>query len=880
MRLGQAVVLFPRAQFYELSPETHHGSSWRPSGGPRLSNVRRLARAGGGCLRVVLASLALMGTARAQSAMATLSGIAVDESDAALPDVMVIATDTATGVERKATTGRDGRFVIPLPPGRYAVSGQRSGFTPARVNDVVLRADEVTEIRLELRIAPISETVPVRAAADAGRAAPSTIDVSPEEVRGVAGGGENVYRVLQTLPGVTAVNDFDSRLSVRGGGPDQNLTLMDGVEIHNPYRLFGLTSAFNPETVERFELSAGGFSAKYGDRLSSILVIDNRNGTDARRIAGSVNAAFTDANVVTEGRMPGTATGSWLATARRTYYDLIAEPLVGGDLPGFTDLQARGVWSPRAGHRFTLFGLASRESTDADIEGETEGERLSLLSSTHNDLAAASYFLPIRGQASSMTTVSWYRNRESLDFNGDFRSGSQRSNRPDEDAQPFASVVFTRSVDVRDVAVRQEFTIRASEAHLLETGFETHALETSWGWRISGDRNPNEANGSSALGGAGLPSFLDSVRPAARAGAWLTDRWAVTSRLTVEPGVRIDWSELADEVTASPRLAMSAELSRGVRLRAAGGLFTQGPGYEKMLQSDYFLDLTSAETLGLRSERAWHALVSVERGFPSGLLARVEGYYKGFERMIVGRLETPDEVAARVATYDFPSDLTDQVPRAPQITSVPGNDGTGQSYGVEIYVARPARSAADRLTGWGSYTWGRADTTAYGRRYAADYDRPHALSLVANYRLTRLVALGTTVRAQSGFPCTTPLGVRVAAVADTGDLDGDGNTSELVPERDPVGLLVWTPDYGDVSNLNSCRLPAFVRVDLRATFHPGWQNGRWQLYAEVINLLNRDNTSQLETELVYDPNSDRPSLSTGSGNSLPLLPSFGVRFRF
>jgi hypothetical protein len=90
--------------------------------------------------------------------------------------------------------------------------------------------------------------------------------------------GENIFRVLQTLPGVNATADFDSRLSVRGGGPDQNLTLMDGVEIHDPYRLFGLASAFNPETVQNFELTAGGFSPKHGDRLSSILVIENRSG--------------------------------------------------------------------------------------------------------------------------------------------------------------------------------------------------------------------------------------------------------------------------------------------------------------------------------------------------------------------------------------------------------------------------------------------------------------------------------------------------------------------------------------------------------------------------------------------------------------------------
>ena len=734
-----------------------------------------------------------------------------------------------------------------LPAGSYSVTAERVGFAPAQVKDLLLSANGEVTIRLELKVGRFNEAVSVQVpAGQVENAAPSTIEVSPLEVRSVAGAGENIYHVLQTLPGVAAVNDFDSRLSVRGGGPDQNLTMMDGVEIHNPYRLFGLTSAFNPETVESFELTAGGFNAKYGDRLSSILVIENRAGTEQQRLTGSANLAFIDANIVTEGKLPGAASGSWLVTGRRTYYDLIAEPLVDSDLPGFTDVQAKAVWSPRPGQRLTLFGLSSRESTDADIDGDIEGERLRLQSSTHNDLAAVSFSSPVGTRASSKTTVSWYRNRETLDFDGAFSDGARRSNRPDDDAQPFSNVVFTRSVDVRDVAVRQETMIKASAAHLLETGFEGHALQTGWGLTITGDRNSNEANGSSALGGAGLPSLLDSSRSAWRAGAWLTDRWTLTPRLRAEPGLRLDWSGLAGEVVASPRMALVADLNSGMRLRVAGGLFTQSPGYEKLLQSDYFVDLSDADALGLRSERAWHGLVGLERTFGPGLLARAEGYYKRFDRLIVGRLETPDELAARVATYDFPLDLADQRPNAPHITSMPGNDGTGRAYGVELYLARQARSSTDRVNGWLSYTWGRAETTAYGRTYASDYDRPHALSLVANYRVSRLIELGTTVRVQSGFPYSMPLGVRVAAVEDTGDIDGDGNTTELIPQRDAVGLPVWTADYGDASNLNSGRLPIFARVDLRVTFRPRWQNSRWQLYVEVINLLNRRERRQLE----------------------------------
>ena len=810
--------------------------------------------------------------------MASLMGVVLDQTGAPIPRAELEVSGVSPHL---ATTDADGRFMLlALPPGRYTVVARHPGFADTSLEDVVVVAGQSTTIRIEMKVAGLSEVISVPGIATLQTAAPSTIAVSPLDVRSVAGAGENVFRVLQTLPGVTAVNDFDSRLSVRGGGPDQNLTMMDGVEIHNPYRLFGLTSAFNPETVQSFELNAGGFSSKYGDRLSSILLIDNRDGTTTTPLAGTAALALTDANIVTEGRLPGSAGNSWLVTARRTYYDLVAERVVNSDLPAFADLQGRAVWQLSPGRRFTFFGMRSREGADASFDGDIEGERASLVSATANDLAAVSFASPLGARTTTKTTVSWYRNDEDINFDGSFRSEARRSNRPEDDAVPFASVLFTRSVAVKDIAVREELAINVAAAHFVESGFETHAIDTAWGWTIKGDRNPNEANGSSAAGGSSLPSFLDSTASALRAGAWLTDRWTLTPRLRVEPGLRVDWSGLASEVIASPRLALAADISRRTRMRLAGGLFTQSPGYEKLLQSDYFVDLSNDGAGGLRSEQAWHAVASLEHDVKPGLTTRVEGYYKTFDHLLMGRLETPAEVAARVATYDYPADLSSQIPRARQVTSYPGNDGTGRAYGVEFYAAKQAMSATTHLSGWMSYTWGRAENTAYGRTYRADYDRTHALSIVSNYQVSRLVQVGTTIRVQSGFPRSPAIGVRVDSVEDSHDADGDGNHTELIPLRDDQGLLVWTPDFGTTAHLNTAHLPLFARVDLRTTFRPRWSNDRWQLYVEVINLFNRDNASSLDTVLVYDPASDRPGVTTKRAGRVPLLPSFGVRYRF
>jgi hypothetical protein len=775
-----------------------------------------------------------------------------------------------------ATTAPDGTFQLTLPKGKVRLKVAAEAYLPDEVEVVVGDAPVKLEIVL-LNKAQFKEDVVVTAGVAPVAQSPASVEVSPLEVRSVAGAIENVFRVLQTLPGVSATADFDSRLAVRGGGPDQNLTIMDGVEIHNPYRLFGLTSAFNPETVENFELTAGGFSARYGDRLSSILLIENRPGTRARAFAGSAALSLTDGNVVLEGRLPGGVAGSWLVTGRRTYYDLAADRITGTNLPSFGDVQAKAVWEPAPGRRVTLFALRSRETTDASFENASNGNSFGLTDLARNDLVSLSFFSTIGGRASSRTIASWYRYGDALGAAGDIRNDAARSNAPgDDEAFARAQLAFTRDLVVRDASLRQEFAFKATGAHLLEAGFEAHALDTTWGWRIAGDRNFGEANGSSLRGGSALPSLLDSRRQTLRPGAWVLDRYQASPRVAFEPGVRFDWNGFARELTASPRLSADVALAGRWRLRAATGLFVQSPGYEKLLQADYFVDLTAPDAAPLRSERSVHVLGGLERDFGGGLVGRAEVYYKTFDRMIVGRLETPAETAARVALYDFPPELAASVPAAPQITTSPVNGASGRAYGFDVFVSRRPTSALARLGGWVSYTWGHADIDSYGRRYPFDYDRRHAFSAVGTYRVSKGLELGATLRVASGFPYSPVVGLRVASV---GVPDASGVVHD-VPERDASGQLVWTTDPGGVATLNSARLPLFARLDTRVTFKPGWSGNRWQLYVEIINALNRKNAGTLDSRLEYDPTSDRPRLVQKPVAALPFLPSLGLRVSF
>lgn len=795
----------------------------------------------------------------------TVSGLVKDAVTGAPVAAARVAADG-----REVATGADGRFELMIAAGRLTVSAP--GY-----DDLALLVDPgaaAVEVSLTPR-ARFREQVEVTAPAAVDPIA--VLEVRTRQVQAVAGAADNVFRVLQTLPGVAATEEFGSRLSVRGGTPDQNLTVMDGVEIHNPYRLFGLTSAFNPETVDSFELTAGGFAAKHGDRLSSLLVVENRAGTRERGFTGSSALSITDANVVAEGALPKRVPGSWLLTARRTYYDLVAERFVDTDLPSFNDVQGSVRWDAGGGRFVSVSGVRSREDTDATFDDDDTNERGDLLTRAQNDLVSARFHAPLGGGVTSDTVAAWYENSDLLDVNALVQNSSQRTNAPGGNAFGLADVIFDRTISVRDLSVRQDLAWRSGR-HAVESGFELHRLATRVEFAISGDRNPSEGNGSSVRGGAGLPDTLDSSLDSTRGGAWLQDRVQATADLSIEPGLRLDWSDVNRRASLSPRLAASLRLDAATRLRAAGGLYTQSPGYEKLIQSDYLIDLSGGRELDLDSERAVHAILGIERDLLPGTLLRVEAYWKRFDRLIVGGLETEEERAARVGRYDFPEMYADSVPTEPIVTTRATNDGRGRAYGFDVYAARNAADA--RLAGWVSYTYGRAERTSYGRTYPLEYDRRHAGTFVASWRASERFDVSLTGRFASGFPRTPVLGLRVAATEDEADRDRDGDRTELVPKRDPQRRPFWETDLGGTGNLSSARLPAFARVDLRATWRPRGARGRWQVYLDVINLLNRDNAGVIEASLEHDPGSDRPRVVEERAAGIPFLPSVGVRFRF
>ncbi len=542
---------------------------------------------------------------------ATVSGVVVDARNGkGVPRVTVVADGRVT------STDASGGFSFQATVGSVHVDVVADDYRTTAL-DLSLEAGAERSLRIELvpRVW-MEERVDVVGSPNEAAERSSTTPVRPSEVLTVAGALENVFRVLPTLPGVAPTDEASSRISVRGGGPDQNLTVMDGVEIHNPYRIWGLVSAFNPETVSGFELSTGAFSARYGDRLSSVLTVQNRAGSTSHTLTGSAGMSLTDGNVILEGKLPKTS-GSWLVTGRRTWYDAVAGQFTDNDLPSFGDLQGKAVVSLGGGRSLSLFGLVSREKSDLEMtEADVEG---TLFSRTRNGVGAVSLLLPVGKRFTSRTVAAGYENGDDLDLSGRYRNDLKRSNAPEDDgAFAYDELVGTYGSTVRDFSLREELQFQEAPGKTFELGGEVHDLDTRLDLRFEdGSANDN-----------GVSAPLDPIhanRGDRRYGAWAIQRMNLGSRLEVEAGVRFDRSELNGRNELGPRVSGTLRLGDNTRLRAAFGIHTQSPGYEKLAQSDYVLDFSAKGRLDLENERARHTVVGLERVFAERLLRSHRG---------------------------------------------------------------------------------------------------------------------------------------------------------------------------------------------------------------------------------------------------------------
>jgi hypothetical protein len=685
---------------------------------------------------------------------------------------------------------------------------------------------------------------------------PSVYEVEVGQVFETAGAFENVFQVLSTYPGVAATDDEEGTFAVRGGGPEHNTIVFDGVQIHSPQRIGDFRTSFvNPSTTGSVALDASGLDARYGGRLSSVTVLETRDGDSSRRLGLSGSAGLTSADVLVEGRLPGTTSGSWWATARGTYYKYVAERFGDAGLPGFADTQFKVAVRPSTHTRLSVLGLFGRETMrhvltgpidPLYLEGNVLPEQV-----VRNRLAVANLWWTPNSRLSTTTTLTGYSNASRYQYH--------------QKLQPEGA--FDRQIRNDDVGLRQRVSWGWSPGHTLDTGVEAHRLQGRWAMRSSVPAPHKRAIGPDTWGGRIDYSDgpIDSRLTRTHAGFWLQDRIAVGKAVRVEPGVRVDWNSFTSETAVQPRLRVTrsfgpASVWAGLSWQA------QTPGYETLQHALGFYDLTRPQSSDLRNERARQVVAGVEQTFGRGTSVRIEAYHRAFEHLLVQRLETDAEWHVRLSKYLLPPDMPgDSALLEHRPTVHPESTGTGRAIGLEVLLQRHQ----GRATGWVSYALSRSERDLYGRTVPYDFDRTHAIGAVLNVDLTSRIRLSVNSQYGSGFPLT-PLTAEVQFddnrfPATLPYRAGRGTGGELLARKTPDGYL-------RLSLLNAERMPAYARTDARVTFEVrDWL----EVYGEIVNIFNRQN---------FHPDAFQgPGGSPGKyevANGLPRLPSYGVRVKF
>lgn len=722
----------------------------------------------------------------------------------------------------------------------------------------------------------------------------SLIDLNPKSAKILAGGVEDVFRTLQTLPGVLAPNDFSSQLIVRGSGPDQNLIVMDDIEVFNPYRLYGVISMFNPDAVSDVNLISGGFPAKYGDRLSAVLDVTNREGDITKTFKGNVNVSIVDANIVLEGRNPFNIKGSWLVNSRRTYYDLIIEPFVKNaglvddntSFPNFYDFQAKLVFGPFNGSKILLNGILSRDGVNV-ISGKDRNtpDSVGVFNITRNDvLGAAWHFAPSK-KLLNKVVLSWYKNNGDTDFDSQILDPSL--NRTTfEDAIPdtlkpyLLGFKFSGTFDYRKISFDDKFTYLWGD-NVFEAGIGFDKMETTIDFIFDLDPQLEAIFRANPQFRAALSDIKD-VKRYNRYRAFVQNNFKVTDRFFFNPSLRYDYYDLLDKQYLAPRFSLSYAIDEITTLRAVWGLYYQSPGYEKLRDQNVLFDLDERFTRTLEAEKAIHYVAGIERWLTNEWSLRFESYYKKFDNLIVQKIVPGTRfITEAIPGKDpkLPSSWTRPVPViGDSVTQIPINNSNGEAYGFEFFLAKRNIERGSKLSGWISYSLAYADRYELGEKFPFRFDQRHTVNIVLNYEFNSWFNVGMRWQYGSGFPISIPSGIKPRIIY--ADSNGDGELdSPVIATRKPFGNpnaegeVIYDIDFAN-QKLNS-RKPPYHRLDVRLNFLANFCDLDWNFYLDVVNVYNRKNVVGYDWFITEDLKLDKRQ-----NNMFPILPTLGFAVRF
>lgn len=814
----------------------------------------------------------------------------VTENNEPLPGVNILVINTTIG----NVSDENGYYKITrIPVGKQSIRFSAVGYRSKTI-DVEIKENKTLELNVELNSEAIEvgeiEVVDERIQEQSDTRS-SLIDLEPGKARVLPGAVTDVFRTLQALPGVLAPNDFSSQLIIRGSGPDQNLIVMDDVEVFNPYRLYGVISMFNPEAVSDINLVTGGFPATYGDRLSAVLDVTNRQGSRTKNLTGTLNASIVSANLVLEGKNPFDIPGSWLINSRRTYYDLIIEPFVKDaglvednvTFPNFYDIQTKLAFGPFNGHKFLLNGIYSRDGVNLVSSEERENpDSVGVFDDTKNDLASFAWHYTPSQNTLNKLIFSWYRNAGDTEFDAKFIDPSLDRDRfedelPDTLAPYLVGFGFNSKYNFRKYTIDNKFLHIWNNNNELELGAGVDFMLTRFDvdftlseeFKAFFESNPNIR---------AVFDDLSDIKEYNRYRLYAQNKFTLGERIFFQPGIRYDYYNILRKGYAAPRVSLSFALNDLTTIRTVWGIYYQSPGYEKLRDANQFLDFSKQYTDDLEAEKSTHYILSIERWLNSEWKAKLEGYYKDFDDLIIQKQVTGTNYFTEpIPGRDprFRNSWTRPVPiQGDSLTQIPVNQSNGEAYGFEILIEKRNITGNDKLSGWISYSLAWAERYEYNRTIPFRFDQRHTINVVLDYELNDWLDLGVRFQYGSGFPYTDAVGIQPRIIMQDTDGDNEADTP-IIATRGESDRVIYDVNFGGIENRFNARRPDYHRLDLRLSAAADYWDLDWTFYLDVINVYNRTNVIGYDYNVTEDLQLEREVNAM-----FPIVPTLGFNVRF
>jgi hypothetical protein len=658
-----------------------------------------------------------LGAASAQTA--TVTGRVLDRETRAPLAGAVVALQPQ-GLQ--ALSDDQGRFRIEgVRPGMVRLEATYLGYAPAVETSVMARTSRPTFVSLELRPAAIEvEGITVQADAFRGRedAPTSTQRLTEVEIRRNPGGIGDISRSLLSLPGVLGGVDNRNDLLVRGGGPGENAYYLDGIRIPQINHFAtqgtagGALALVNADFIQDATFFTGAFPVHYGDALSSVLLIENRPGTQDG-IAGDVTLGASEAGLTLDGPMGSEA--NWLLSVRRSYLQFLFEALDLPIRPDYWDGQFSFNWEPTRRDRFTFTGIGAIDEFGIIQPGEN---------ADYEDKEI--YQSVLDNNQKSYTVGGTYRRLLEDDGILRLRAGHSFTDYRFADDDALGATVLTNNSRERETRLEAEGELGMGPELRLALGGELvrAAIDAAVYQRAI----PGGVLTEDVLYDADVAFWKPAVWGQ---GTWRPGRWTLTA------GVRADGvSALDDPWSLSPRGSLLYATSADVDLTLAGGVFHQSPSKLALSVKENGVPANA----GLQQLRNWQVVGGADWRVSSGLRIRAEGFYKAYDRMPVLAADPRINLANLGDDYGFVG--------AERLLS----SGKGRAYGAELFVQQKLTGSLYLL---GAYTLAWSEYAgADGVLKPSAWDRRHSLDLTGGYRIGEAWEVGSKLRILSGLAYT------------------------------------------------------------------------------------------------------------------------------